>query len=220
MREVHWAFILTSKGLSMKTNNTEQRILEAAESIFLTKGFSSTKTTEIALKANVNHALIHYYYRTKENLFETIFVTKLKSLLTCFDDILSLDVPYIDRIKMLINKYFDVFIDHPQMPFFIFNEFFVNKDRMDFLKHRIVNLATPLISHFETITQDAIQKGEIRPINPRDLLMHIFSLNSSVFFNKSMNQSLFDWQKDEYVLFIEQRKNAIIDFVLHGIRAS
>ncbi|MGC9150580.1 MAG: TetR/AcrR family transcriptional regulator [Microbacter sp.] len=204
----------------MKTNHTEQKILEAAEAIFLEKGFSSAKTTEIALKANVNHALIHYYYRTKENLFETIFVTRLKSILSFFDDILSLDIPYIDRIKMMINKYFDLFLDHPQMPFFIFNEFFVNKARLDFLKHRIVNLTAPLRAHFEEITQQAIQKGEIRVIHPQDLLMHIFSLNSSVFFNKSMNQSLFDWQKDEYAHYIEQRKNAIIDFVVHGIQAS
>lgn len=204
----------------MKTNHTEQKILEAAESIFLEKGFSSAKTTEIAQKANVNHALIHYYYRTKENLFETIFVTRLKSILSFFDEILSLDISYVERIKMMIDKYFDVFLDYPQMPFFIFNEFFVNKARLDFLKRRIVSLTAPLRAHFEEITQNAIYQGEIRALNSQDLLIHIFSLNSSVFFNKAMNQSLFDWKKDEYAQYIQQRKNAIIDFVVHGIQAS
>jgi AcrR family transcriptional regulator len=203
----------------MKSNNTEQRILEAAESVFLEKGFSLAKTTEIARRANVNHALIHYYFRTKENLFETIFVSRLKMILSSFDDILSLDVPYEECIEKMISSYFDLFLDNPQMPFFLLNEFFINKERLDFLKRRIVSLTAPLRTHFEEVTQLAIIKGEIRAVNPQDLLIHIFSLNSSVFINKSLNKSLFDWNNDEYAVYIGQRKDAIIDFVLHSIKA-
>ncbi len=203
----------------MKTNNTEQRILEAAEAVFLEKGFSSTKTTEIALRANVNHALIHYYFRTKENLFETIFVSRLKSILSSFDAILSLEIPYVDRIEKMIGSYFDLFLDNPQMPFFMLNEFFVNKERLDFLKHRIVNLTAPLRTHFDEVTKAAIADGEIRVLNPQDLLIHLFSLNSSMFINKSLNKSLFDWNNEEYATYIGQRKDAIVDFVLHSIKS-
>lgn len=203
---------------SMKTNNTEQRILEAAESVFLEKGFSSSKTTEIALRAKVNHALIHYYFRTKENLFETIFVARLKSILSSFDAILSLETPYVNRIEQMISSYFDLFLDNPQMPFFMLNEFFVNKERLQFLKNRIVKLTVPLRDHFEEVTLAAIANGEIRPLNPQDLLIHIFSLNSSVFINKSLNKSLFDWNNEEYAIYIGQRKDAIVDFVVHSIK--
>ena len=51
-----------------ETSNTEQSILKAAEKEFLKKGFSGSKTTEIAKEAGVTHAMLHYYFRTKENL--------------------------------------------------------------------------------------------------------------------------------------------------------
>lgn len=62
----------------IKDRNTEQNILDAAEAIFLEKGYSGTTTTEIAKRAGVNHAMLHYYYRTKENLFEIIFEKQVK----------------------------------------------------------------------------------------------------------------------------------------------
>jgi len=58
--------------------NTEQQILQSAEELFLEKGFSNTSTTEIAKRAGCNQALVHYYFRTKENLFQQIFLSKLQ----------------------------------------------------------------------------------------------------------------------------------------------
>lgn len=202
----------------MKAKNTEQKILEAAEAVFLEKGFSATKTTEIAQRASVNHALIHYYFRTKENLFETIFVARLKSILESFEGILSLEISFSERIEKIINAYFDLFLDNPQMPIFMLNEFFINKERLEFFKHKIVSLTSHLQDHFEHATQKAVEAREIRLVNARDLLINIFSLNSSVFVSKTLNQSLFDWNNEEYVNYIGQRKDAIVDFVLHSIQ--
>ena len=63
-----------------ETSNTEQSILKAAEKEFLKKGFSGSKTTEIAKEAGVTHAMLHYYFRTKENLFNKVFEEKAKQL--------------------------------------------------------------------------------------------------------------------------------------------
>ena len=62
-----------------ETSNTEQSILKAAEKEFLKKGFSGSKTTEIAKEAGVTHAMLHYYFRTKENLFNKVFEEKSES---------------------------------------------------------------------------------------------------------------------------------------------
>ena len=59
-----------------ETSNTEQSILKSAEKEFLKKGFSGSKTTEIAKEAGVTHAMLHYYFRTKENLFNKVFSKK------------------------------------------------------------------------------------------------------------------------------------------------
>ena len=62
----------------------EQAILEEAEKLFLEKGFALTSTTEIAKRVGCNQALVHYYFRTKDNLFNTIFRTKIQSLLSAY----------------------------------------------------------------------------------------------------------------------------------------
>ena len=60
--------------MEVKENPTmEIQILETAEKLFLEKGFASTSTTEIAREVGCNQALVHYYFRTKENLFNTIY---------------------------------------------------------------------------------------------------------------------------------------------------
>ena len=63
-----------------EANSTEKAILQAAEKEFLTKGLASSKTTEIAKAAGVTHAMLHYYFRTKDNLFEQVFQEKVKVL--------------------------------------------------------------------------------------------------------------------------------------------
>ena len=65
-----------------KDISTEQLILEAAEKLFLEKGFAMTSTTEIARVAGCNQALVHYYFRTKENLFQSIFENKFRMLIS------------------------------------------------------------------------------------------------------------------------------------------
>lgn len=54
----------------MKENDTEERILKAAETEFFTKGFDGARTTSIAERAGVTHAMLHYYFRSKALLFE------------------------------------------------------------------------------------------------------------------------------------------------------
>ena len=90
-----------------KEDNTEQLILKAAEEEFLEKGFVLAKTTEIARRAGVTHAMLHYYYRTKENLFEQVFRQKVqlvaKSLDTAFDE----QLPFAQQLETLIQVHFE-----------------------------------------------------------------------------------------------------------------
>ena len=69
--------LLDIKVVMSKKDNTEQAILQTAETEFLDKGFALAKTTEIAKQAGVTHAMLHYYYRTKEKLFERVFQEKV-----------------------------------------------------------------------------------------------------------------------------------------------
>ena len=108
-----------------KEDNTEQLILKAAEEEFLEKGFVLAKTTEIARRAGVTHAMLHYYYRTKENLFEQVFRQKVqlvaKSLDTAFDE----QLPFAQQLETLIQVHFEFIQANPRLPFFILNEIYL-----------------------------------------------------------------------------------------------
>ena len=97
--------------------NKEQEILKAAEQEFLTKGYDGARTTSIALAAGVTHAMLHYYFRTKEQLFDRIveskFVTMSQSLIAILGDP---TLPIVERIKGGIEAHFDFVAANPELP--------------------------------------------------------------------------------------------------------
>ena len=94
--------------------NVEQSILDAAEHEFLTKGYAGAKTTEIAGRAGVTHAMLHYYYRTKENLFSVFVDRKLEELksivLMGFD---AEGMTFTEKIRRAMEMHFDFLVQHP-----------------------------------------------------------------------------------------------------------
>ena len=103
-----------------ETSNTEQSILKAAEKEFLKKGFSGSKTTEIAKEAGVTHAMLHYYFRTKENLFNKVFEEKAKQLADTFLSRVDESLPFLEKIKCFIEAHFDLLTANPELPLFIY----------------------------------------------------------------------------------------------------
>ena len=78
--------------------NTEQAILKAAEKEFIEKGYALSKTTEIAKAAGVTHAMLHYYFRTKENLFDKVFQEKSRLIAGSFASIVNEDLPFLEKV--------------------------------------------------------------------------------------------------------------------------
>ena len=78
-------------------NDNERLILQAAEEEFMQKGYNGAKTTAIAAKAGVTHAMLHYYYRTKENLFQKVFSAKVQQVVQPFKELLENDKSITDR---------------------------------------------------------------------------------------------------------------------------
>ena len=110
-----------------ETSNTEQSILKAAEKEFLKKGFSGSKTTEIAKEAGVTHAMLHYYFRTKENLFNKVFEEKAKQLADTFLSRVDESLPFLEKIKCFIEAHFDLLTANPELPLFIYREILTNE---------------------------------------------------------------------------------------------
>lgn len=199
--------------------NTQQVILDAAEEEFLINGLASTRTTEIAKRAGVTHAMLHYYYRTKENLFNQVFETKIKLLTSLFASKVEEDLPFDEKIRVIVEEHFNFLASHPRLPFFVLNEFITNKTRLKWF----VALASPsinrIINKLTTDINEAVKKGEICPIDPVNLILDIVSLNVFSFLAHPLIKGLADELGRDYEALLEERKKEIITVILKRVKA-
>lgn len=200
----------------MKTNNSlEEQILAAAEELFIQKGFTETSTTDIAKKVGCNQALVHYYFRTKDNLFEQIFLQKVEFALSCVDSY-HFNGNFKELITMMITNYFQFLSNNRQLPFFVLNELVINEKRREFIRKHIFNNPhrQKIYYALDQLVQNEVQFGHIRPIETLDLLLNIVALTISTFI---MLPIYADWlQQDEsaQTAFIEHRKNIVINLIM------
>ena len=166
----------------MRDNKTEKIILQAAEEEFLLKGFAGARTTEIAQKAGVNHAMLHYYFNTKEQLFEQVMAEKIAlfrdSVASVFE---QSDMPILEQIKEAMSRHFDFVRQNPLLPRFIINEISVRPEYIESLKSKLLPIAGNAFRKLQHSLDEASARGEICQIDARTLMLDIVSLNLFVF---------------------------------------
>ena len=193
---------------------TEAVILAAAEKEFLDKGYSMTRMTEIAHLAGVNHALLHYYYRSKDKLFATVFEKKMQELVFSFLSVITQDLTLKEKIRAGVEAHFDVVAQNPQLPFFVVNEFLTNAERVKTIRPILVPIIKELYNSFEMDLQKAIEAKQIRPITSANLIYDIVTLNICSFVVKPLASQLLDLSEEEYQSFIAQRKEENVTTIL------
>lgn len=181
----------------------EQAIVRAAEKLFLEKGFAAASTTQIAKAAGCNQALVHYYFRTKDNLFNQIFELKFRQFFQQLFDITGLvDMPFIDKVKHVTETHFDLLAANPQIPMLILNELSRQPKHIDALRDSLRNVTQNMFFSFQTELTAEIEAGNVRNIELLDIAITIMSLNVAMF-------SLFPVAADILQLDDEQRKQML-----------
>ncbi|NOT75791.1 MAG: TetR/AcrR family transcriptional regulator [Cyclobacteriaceae bacterium] len=188
------------------TQETEQVIKDTAREIFFQKGRLKATTQEIADEAGVNRALIHYYFRSREQLLQTVFEEAVSETRTKISDIFKSKDPF----KKKISQYLDVFIDrnirYPYMQNFIISEINTNPEKeKEYLKKKRQNLCETIFPQLE----DEISKGTIDPIKPEHFMANLMSMCSYPLVAKPILQGMFDLDENEYKTFLKERKKVI-----------
>lgn len=155
----------------------ELQILEAAEKEFLTKGYDGARTTSIAKAAGVTHAMLHYYFRTKEQLFERIIDKKMSEITPLLTYLFGNDkLPLAERIKEAVSVHFDFIVANPELPKFLINEVLPNKERFVVLKSKIDKVLHQF-NNLQKEVDEAALRGEVEQFNIINLFQTILSLN-------------------------------------------
>ena len=200
-----------------KDNNMEQLILQSAEELFLEKGFSLVSTTDIAKKAGCNQALVHYYFRTKENLFQQIFQAKFTKFLYIFTTFDDSNEDFTTRLRKKIEAHFDLLIQNRQIPFLVINELILNEERRNALVKKIYSGNLEIYRNFDRELQEEIKKGNIRKITTLDLLINVVSMNIVSFFIPPILESQFNFDEEEITAFLEHRKQESVTTIMKSI---
>src|ERR1035437_3479611 len=169
--------------MDIKTEQSmEQSILETAERLFLEKGFALTSTTEIAREVGCNQALVHYYFRTKDNLFNTIFEQKFKMF---FQHIFNLEnieeLSFSDKLKHIIESHFDMLKANQKLPLLIISEFSRRPEQVKVLKEKLQSIPEKLLEKLNAQLEVEIEAKRIRSTTLMDLIITMVSLNVSLF---------------------------------------
>ncbi len=157
----------------------ELAILDAAEAEFILKGFVGARTTQIAARAGVTHAMLHYYFRSKNRLFELVLERKSKNIAAMLFVNYDSEACLEDRIKLIAQKHFDFVLENRPLATFILREIMTN-DAMkeNFIQNIKDRISSYLVKIQNELNEQTAQLG-IEPIDAFDLLYTIVTVNIS-----------------------------------------
>jgi AcrR family transcriptional regulator len=198
-----------------KTENTEELVLRAAKEVFVEKGFEGSTMQEIANRAGVNKALVHYYFRNKEKLFEAVFTEMFSKIIPPLVALLESNLPIEEKIREFVSQYIDSINRNPLLPLFIIRELNRNPDRLvDIIKESGI---APKVVIVQMV--NAVDDGNIRPFSPIHMVINILSLCVFPFAAKPLLKGVFfDGDEEDYQRFIEERKSTVSQFIINAIR--
>ncbi|WP_297090820.1 TetR/AcrR family transcriptional regulator [uncultured Draconibacterium sp.] len=197
-----------------KKDNTEEKILKAAQTVFIQKGMDGARMQEIANEAGINKALLHYYFRSKQLLFNAIFKKVFGKILPNIMQMVRSNRPIEDKLGLFIENYIDLLSKNPFLPTFILKE--INRDAA-FLAKVIKSNGINPTEVFNMLEQE-MEKGNIRKMDPREVLINILSLSIFPIAAKPlMSVMFFENKQKDYDAFIEQRKTSVKEFILNSI---
>ena len=205
--------------INMKEQTTEEKILEAAEKEFLQRGFESARTTSIAKEAGVTHAMLHYYFRTKEKLFEEIISDKMSMLgELMLDSLTKSSLPLFDKLQEAIIRHLDFISANSNLPLFFIREVYSNPERMRLMATALQTHAKKSICNLQAEIDELAERGECRRVDATMLLIDIVSLNILSFIAQPVMEVVFSDLFSDKERFLELRKRENTDTIMRKLK--
>ena len=197
---------------------TREKILKAAREIFVEKGRDGARMQEIADRAGVNKALLHYYHTSKENLYREIILDAFRELIMNIGQLFEADLSPEEQIKQLIHRHFDFLAKNTDLPRLMMQEFIREDSILPGLMHEVIfsrksDMPSKLFDFFKKI-----KPGE--KINPQDaihILLNIIGMNAVYFIARPVVDVIFPDATRDQANFLENRKKIISDMVLKSL---
>lgn len=199
--------------------STREKIKSAAAEVFIEKGYAAARMQEIADRAHANKAMIYYYFSSKDALFESIIREAFEELFSIFSGIQEAPESNPEKvISEIVHMHFQFLLSHPQLPRLLARE--LNSDNpipQKVLTDVIKSHGRERLDGLQRFFTKAISAGQLRPVDVKQTLWNIISLNVFTFIVSPVFQNVWPEEFEHYNRLMKKREKAIVDLILHGI---
>ncbi len=206
--------------ITTASEKTSTLLLCSATAIFLERGFDGTRMQEIADRAGVNKALLHYYFRNKQTLFEAVVRHQFKSNIMQLLKDLHPDATFAAALRHFINGYVDTLAANPQVPRFMLRELAGGGQAVAQVLREMINAEEiSVIHHLRRLMNRAARRGEIRRQDPLQLVMTVIGACIYSFIAEPIIVAVEpDFAKRDQHRFLASRKRAIFQTIYYGTK--
>jgi len=186
--------------------HTENLIKDTAKRVFFQKGRLKATTQEIADEAGVNRALIHYYFRSREQMLDILLDEVIREKKAKMVEILSSSLPFKEKIAQYISYLVDRGINYPHLENFIISEIARRPEKREIICARDGVKSSDLI---KKELHEEIERGGIAMITPEHFMINLSSLCNYPLLAKSIFQTVHGMTDASYKKFLLDRKQVI-----------
>jgi TetR/AcrR family transcriptional regulator len=196
-------------------DNTEEKILTAATRVFQRQGYSGARMDKLAKEAGVNKALLNYYYRSKEKLFQKVFELSMKTFIQKLSQLLQSDLPLDMKIYKAVDLYTRMLLENPELPLFIISEI------REFPLH-VENMLQPMMEKslvvLEKQLEEAHQAGQIKRTTVYTFMMNLLGLTVFPFVVAPLALRLFGMDAAAFKERIIERKKQLPEMIIQTLK--
>ena len=189
----------------------EEKIIAVAKEVFIEKGFDGASMSDIAARVGINRPTLHYYYRTKDKMFQAVFLSIIQSFIPKIHDVfIDANKPLTERITVVVNTYLEVLKSNPYLPMFVMRE--INRNAIDFINAVKPIFMDKFLNQIKNYLLSAMEKGEIKKLPLRIVFNTFYGLMLFPFLSKDL---IFMESDKEFNDLIDEWKPYIIDQMIH-----
>jgi len=186
--------------------STEEKIIEAARTVFTAKGYAATRTRDIAEEAGLNLALLNYYFRSKEKLFGLVMAEKVGQLFGIIGPIVNDEKTSLEeKIELIVPAYLEVLLQNPGLPLFVLSEI---RNNPEHFSNRVQ--AGKILSESILVKQLLEKQSDINPLH---FIINLLGMCIFPFVTKPVLQASGIVNESSFTKLIEERKKLIVKWV-------
>lgn len=187
----------------------ENKIIDAARSVFIERGYAETSMSEIATRVGINRPALHYYFRTKDRMFQAVFGSIVSSVMPkVFDALTHREMGIAQRVEGIIDAYYTLFLENPRLPMFMLRE--LNRDSDLLIKtiqqFNVMDTARKALAS----VQDEMNEGKLKKVSLQFVFYNFYSLLTFPFLTKDISTKVFQKDDKDFLAMLSEWKQNII----------